>query len=102
MVQTGAAVGCFNVSITDENRDQFYWNTTPLFQEELVLFARADAPDREVTLDELEGRTLLYALRGYYRASPDPKLSGRFEPVRVVGLDRISGDLHRRSKLPRR
>ena len=131
MAQTGAAVGCFNVTITDENRDQFYWNTTPLFQEELVLFARADAPDREVTLDELEGYALgitagytypssitanpriykipvssdanllsmlvagrvdyilLYALPGYYRASLDPKLAGRFKPVRVVGLESI-------------
>jgi polar amino acid transport system substrate-binding protein len=37
--QTGRAVACFNVTITDANRDEFYWHPTPMFHEGLAIFA---------------------------------------------------------------
>ena len=58
MAQTGAVVGCFDASITDENRAQFYWHPTPLFQEELAIFARQDSREADVKLEQLEGHTL--------------------------------------------
>ncbi len=58
MAQSGAVVGCFDASITDENRAQFHWHPTPLFQEELAIFARQDSREVDVRLDQLEGRTL--------------------------------------------
>lgn len=56
--EKGAVIGCFDTTRTEANKDQFYWHPTPLFQEELGIFARADAPARELTQKDLEGRTV--------------------------------------------
>lgn len=37
--QTGRAVACFNVTITEANRNDFYWHPTPMFHEGLAIFA---------------------------------------------------------------
>ncbi|CAN5671875.1 transporter substrate-binding domain-containing protein [soil metagenome] len=69
MAQTGAAVGCFDASITDENRNQFYWHPTPLFQEELAIFARQDSPHADVKLEQVEGHSLGLTIGYTYPAS---------------------------------
>jgi polar amino acid transport system substrate-binding protein len=54
----GAVVGCFDTTRTEANQDQFYWHPTPLFQEELAIFARGDATANDLTAKDLEGQTV--------------------------------------------
>lgn len=58
--QKGQVLGCFDATRTEANKDLYYWHPTPLFQEELAIFARAaDAPARgELTQKDLEGQTV--------------------------------------------
>ncbi len=56
--EKGSVVGCFDTTRTEANKDRFYWHPTPLFQEELAIFGRADAPARELTQEDLEGQTV--------------------------------------------
>lgn len=56
--ESGTVVACFNTSRTDNNKDAFLWHPTPLFQEELGIFARADAPDRVLTREDLRGHSV--------------------------------------------
>lgn len=56
--EKGMVVGCFDTTRTEANKDSFYWHPTPLFQEELGIFARSDAPDGETGKKELEGHTV--------------------------------------------
>lgn len=56
--EKGTVVGCFDTTRTEANKDRFYWHPTPLFQEELAIFGRADAPARELTQKDLEGETV--------------------------------------------
>lgn len=52
--QTGRTVACFNVTITDENRDQFYWHPTPMFHEGLAIFALRGRFKPELSSKDLE------------------------------------------------
>ncbi|MFC3533075.1 substrate-binding periplasmic protein [Vogesella facilis] len=63
MVATGSAVACFNTTITDDNRRQFIWHPTPLFHEELAIFALKPAAT-PLTLKNLAGR-LVGITQGY-------------------------------------
>lgn len=56
--ETGTVVACFNTSRTEANKDTFYWHPTPLFQEELGIFARSEAPNSGLTKKDLEGQTV--------------------------------------------
>ncbi|RTL30162.1 MAG: transporter substrate-binding domain-containing protein [Burkholderiales bacterium] len=56
--EKGTVLGCFDTTRTDANKDQFYWHPTPLFQEELAIFARSDVPGRDLTEKDLEGQTV--------------------------------------------
>lgn len=56
--ETGRAVGCFNATIVEDNRDTFHWHATPLFSEELAIFARSDLHEDQLTLKDLEGQTV--------------------------------------------
>ncbi|MBB6340587.1 polar amino acid transport system substrate-binding protein [Pseudomonas fluvialis] len=53
--QTGYAVACFNVTITDANRDQYYWHPTPMFHEGLAIFARRGRFQPELSGKDLQG-----------------------------------------------
>ncbi|MEQ6290362.1 substrate-binding periplasmic protein [Vogesella sp. GCM10023246] len=65
MVATGSAVACFNTTITADNRQQFIWHPTPLFHEELAIFAlKPAAAHAPVTLKQLAGR-LVGITQGY-------------------------------------
>lgn len=56
--ETGRTVGCFNATIIEGNRDTFHWHRTPLFHEELAIFARGSQAGNELGLKDLEGRTV--------------------------------------------
>ncbi|WDO01193.1 transporter substrate-binding domain-containing protein [Aeromonas allosaccharophila] len=49
--KSGKLAGCFNATITEENRYQYYWHDTPMFEEDL-----ASEPQRDLKLTSLEGK----------------------------------------------
>lgn len=56
--KSGKLAGCFNATITEENRHQYYWHATPMFEEDLAIFALANEPRRDLELTSLEGKTV--------------------------------------------
>lgn len=56
--EIGRAVGCFNATIVPGNRNAYYWHPTPMFTEELAIFARSDQRDDKLSLKDLEGQTV--------------------------------------------
>lgn len=61
---TGRVLGCFNATITDDNRSRYLWHQPPMFEEELSIFARADSPADKLTLADLRGHSVGYT-NGY-------------------------------------
>ena len=57
--ERGTVVACFNASRTAANEALYHWHPTPMFEEELAIFARrsrgAAAPMRELGQDDLRG-----------------------------------------------
>ncbi|MFU1553279.1 substrate-binding periplasmic protein [Aeromonas sp. A04] len=51
-------LGCFDATITEENRYQYYWHETPMFEEDLAIFALASEPRRYLKLTSLEQKTV--------------------------------------------
>ncbi|CAN5139727.1 transporter substrate-binding domain-containing protein [soil metagenome] len=64
LAKTGAVAGCFNASPVDDSRGEYVWHTTPMFKEDLAIFALASEPRRDLGLKDLEGKTAGYTL-GY-------------------------------------
>ncbi|QPF72826.1 transporter substrate-binding domain-containing protein [Roseateles sp. DAIF2] len=60
----GRAAGCFNATITAENRPQYHWHEPPMFEEELAIFGPADFSGGELGLADLRGRSVGYT-NGY-------------------------------------
>lgn len=109
----GRVVACFNVGMTAANQGDHIWPATPMLEEELSIFARADAPAREIGPADLRGRSVGYTV-GYtystevmtdplitrYGASSDHQLlkmlvAGRVDYIllnRMPGMLRIAGD----------
>lgn len=58
----GSVVACFNATRTAENASRYHWHPTPLFEEELSIFARRNpsgaAPTRELTMADLRGTSV--------------------------------------------
>jgi len=61
---TGRVLGCFNATITDDNRSRYLWHQPPMFEEELSIFARADSPADKLSLADLRGHSVGYT-NGY-------------------------------------
>lgn len=55
LARVGRADGCLSATITDDNREQFWWHQTPMFTEELAIFALA-AGGAGLGLRDLAGR----------------------------------------------
>ena len=55
LAKIGKVSGCFDATILNENRDQYYWHKTPMFHEELSIFGRDTDPRSNLTLHDLEG-----------------------------------------------
>lgn len=64
LTRRGEVTGCFNATIVDDNRDAFVWHPTPMFHEELAIFARTGGGRSALTLADLDGRSVGYTL-GY-------------------------------------
>lgn len=60
----GRLAACFNATITAENKAPYQWHPTPLFVEELGIFARKGAGARAASAQDLEGQTVGIT-RGY-------------------------------------
>lgn len=58
--ERGTVMGCFNASRTAANEARYHWHPTPMFEEELGIFARRSAdgrlPPKPLTQDDLQGR----------------------------------------------
>ncbi len=61
---TGRVLGCFNATITDDNRPRYLWHQPPMFEEELSIFARADTAADKLSLADLRGHSVGYT-NGY-------------------------------------
>lgn len=62
--KTGQVAGCFNATITDDNRNDYVWHQPAMFEEELSIFGRADDPSPEMRLSDLRGKRVAYT-NGY-------------------------------------
>ncbi|MBT9495478.1 MAG: amino acid ABC transporter substrate-binding protein [Paucibacter sp.] len=62
--KTGEVAGCFNATITDDNRADYLWHQPAMFEEELSIFARADSQAPELKLADLRGKRVAYT-NGY-------------------------------------
>ncbi len=69
LAKIGKVSGCFDATILPENRDSYYWHPTPMFREELAIFARAGTVHSNVTLHDLEGKRVGYTLEYTYPQS---------------------------------
>ncbi|MFP6797685.1 MAG: transporter substrate-binding domain-containing protein [Pseudomonas sp.] len=56
--ETGHTVACFNVTITEANRNKFYWHPTPMFHEGLAIFALRGRFQPELNSKDLENHTV--------------------------------------------
>lgn len=56
--ETGYTVACFNVSINDANRNKFYWHPTPMFHENLAIFALRGRFQPELNSKDLENHSV--------------------------------------------
>ncbi|HEY0562282.1 MAG TPA: transporter substrate-binding domain-containing protein, partial [Methylophilus sp.] len=54
----GKYVGCFDATITLDNKDRYYWHKTPLFVEGVSVFAHAKAKVKDVKVSDMEGKTV--------------------------------------------
>lgn len=61
---TGRVVGCFNATITEDNKLRYLWHQPAMFEEELSIFARASSSADKLTLADLRGRSVGYT-NGY-------------------------------------
>ncbi|MEJ6003263.1 substrate-binding periplasmic protein [Paucibacter soli] len=62
--KSGQVAGCFNATITDDNRADYLWHPTPMFEEELSIFGRIEEQGREMRLADLRGKRVAYT-NGY-------------------------------------
>jgi polar amino acid transport system substrate-binding protein len=58
MVKTGKAVACFNTTITEENKNEFIFHKTPIFEEGLAIFGPVEGSKTGLTTAGLEGSTV--------------------------------------------
>jgi polar amino acid transport system substrate-binding protein len=57
-LRSDKVLGCFDATITEENRYQYFWHETPMFEEDLAIFALAREPRRDLKLTSLEQKTV--------------------------------------------
>ena len=104
----GSVAGCFDVGMTQANRGEYIWTPTPLLEEELAIFARADSTARDIGPKDLRRQTVGYTV-GYtyatelmtdplitrYGASSDQLLLKMLVAGRVdyILLNRMPGEL---------
>lgn len=55
---TDQVAGCFNASITNENRNDYIWHSPPMFKEELSIFGAPGNDATPLTLADLRGKNV--------------------------------------------
>lgn len=63
---TGATVGCFNAGKEIADVDKYHWHATPLVHEHLSVFAHRTAPEQDIGLADLEGRSVGHVVSYVY------------------------------------
>ncbi|MDO9237235.1 MAG: transporter substrate-binding domain-containing protein [Aquabacterium sp.] len=58
LAKDGKVVAAFNTSINEENKNEYYWHKTPLFEEGLSIFALSTSTQSNLTTKALEGSTV--------------------------------------------
>lgn len=58
LAQTDKVAGCFNATMTDDNRDAYIWHKPPMFREELSIFGPPDAASKPLTQEDLRGKSV--------------------------------------------
>ncbi len=123
LARSREVAGCFNATITDDNRDSYYWHEPPMFEEELSIFGLASETGRELGIADLRGRRVAIT-NGYtypsefmrdtriqrFTATSDTSLlrmlvSGRVDYIllnRTPGWTRINASPEFRGKVVRR
>lgn len=56
LAQTAQVSGCFNASITDDNREDYIWHDPPMFAEELSIFGAPDSGAKPLKPSDLRGK----------------------------------------------
>lgn len=59
LVKDGVLLGCFNTSRTSLLEADYLWHRKPMFSSRILIYARADHPQRDVTVANLEGKRVL-------------------------------------------
>ena len=78
--ERGTVAGCFNATRTSANQARYHWHATPMFEEELAIFARrspdAAPPMRALTQDDLRGSSVGITVGYTYPTSfmTDPRI----------------------------
>ncbi|MFN5047702.1 substrate-binding periplasmic protein [Roseateles sp.] len=62
--KTGQVAGCFNATITDDNRGDYVWHQPAMFEEELSIYGRVEETASEMRLSDLRGKRVAYT-NGY-------------------------------------
>ena len=78
--QRGTVIACFNATRTAANQALYHWHPTPMFEEELAIFARrspdASPPMRQLGQDDLRGSSVGITVGYTYPTSfmTDPRI----------------------------
>lgn len=66
--KSGRVAGCFNATIQNDIKDDYFWHRTPMFEEELAVFGPASFPSENLPLAYLRGKTVGYTIGYTYPA----------------------------------
>lgn len=58
LAKTEQVAGCFNATITDENRSEYIWHKPPMFREELSIFGAPNLGSKPLTQGDLRGKSV--------------------------------------------
>jgi len=56
LARSREVAGCFNATITDDNRDGYLWHEPPMFEEELSIFGPTGETGQELRIADLRGK----------------------------------------------
>ena len=56
--EVGLVTGCFDATITSDNKSRYHWHKTPLFHEGLAIFGRSSETRTDLSVDDLHGKAV--------------------------------------------
>lgn len=69
LVKTGKVMACFNTNMNEENKNDYHWHATPIFDEGVSFFALTEVQGTKLTTKDLEGSTV--GVTSGYAYSPE-------------------------------